>query len=86
MDISKCIDRFLEPQRTSYTLASSDYGWLKHGSFEPRPNYFAVLLWNTLMGTTVYDSKIPVSEDAHVYCHSRKDGKDGCVYLGINNS
>ena len=68
------------------TLASSDYGWLKHGSFEPRPNYFAVLLWNTLMGTTVYDSKIPVSEGAHVYCHSRKDGKDGCVYLVINNS
>ncbi len=68
------------------TLASSDYGWLKHGSFEPRRNYFAVLLWNTLMGTTVYDSKIPVSEGAHVYCHSRKDGKDGCVYLVINNS
>ena len=68
------------------TLASSDYGWLKHGSFEPRPNYFAVLLWNTLMGTTVYDSKIPASEGAHVYCHSRKDGKDGCVYLVINNS
>ena len=68
------------------TLAYSDYGWLKHGSFEPRPNYFAVLLWNTLMGTTVYDSKIPVSEGAHVYCHSRKDGKEGCVYLVINNS
>ena len=25
-------------------------------------------------------------EGAHVYCHSRKDGKDGCVYLIINNS
>ena len=68
------------------TLASSDYGWLKHGTFEPRPNYFAILLWNKLMGTTVYDSKIKISEGAHVYCHSRKDGKDGCVYLVINNS
>ena len=68
------------------TLASSDYGFLKHGSYEPRPNYFAVLLWNTLMGTTVYDSKIAIQEGAHVYCHSRKDGKDGCVYLVINNS
>ena len=29
------------------TLASSDYGWLKHGTFVPRPNYFAVLLWNS---------------------------------------
>ena len=68
------------------TLASSDYGWLKHGTFEPRPNYFAVLLWSRLMGTTVYDSEIAIQEGAHVFCHSRKDGKDGCVYLIINNS
>ena len=38
------------------------------------------------MGTTVYDSGYPVCEGAHVYCHSRKDGKDGCVWLVINNS
>ncbi len=68
------------------TLASSDYGFLKHGTFEPRPNYFAVKLWNTLMGSTVYDSGIKIEEGKHVYCHSRKDGKDGCVYLIINNS
>lgn len=68
------------------TLASSDYGWLRHGTFDPRPNYFAVLLWNRLMGNTVYDSEIPQSKGAHVFCHSRKDGKDGCVYLVINTS
>ena len=68
------------------TLASSDYGWLKHGTFEPRPNYFAVLLWNTLMGTEVYDSGEPIREGAHVYCHSRRDGQKGLAYLIINNS
>ena len=68
------------------TLASSDYGWLRHGTFEPRPNYFAILLWNTLMGTTVYDSGEPIREGAHVYCHSRRDGKEGKAYLVINNS
>jgi hypothetical protein len=68
------------------TLASSDYGFLKHGTFEPRPNYFAVKLWQDLMGTTVYDSKVAIQEGAHVFCHSRKDGQDGCVYLVINNS
>ena len=68
------------------TLASSDYGYLKHGTFEPRPNYFAVKLWNTLMGTTVYESGEEIREGAHVYCHSRRDGKDGKVYLVINNS
>jgi len=68
------------------TLASSAYGFLQHGTFEPRPNYFAVLLWNRLMGDKVYDTAEPVREGAHVYCHSRKDGQEGVVYLVINNS
>ena len=68
------------------TLASSDYGYLQHGTFEPRPSYFAALLWNQLMGETVYDSGIAISEGAHVYAHSRKDGKDGVTYLVINSS
>lgn len=68
------------------TLASSDYGFLKHGTFDPRPNYFAVLLWTRLMGETVYACENPAKEGAHVYCHSRKDGNDGVVYLVINNS
>lgn len=68
------------------TLASSDYGFLQHGSFDPRPNYFAVLLWTRLMGNTVYACENPNVEGAHVYCHSRKDGQDGYAYLVINNS
>lgn len=68
------------------TLASSDYGFLEHGCFQPRPNYFAVLLWNRLMGTTVYGCGNPGTEGAHIYCHSRKDGKPGVAYLIINNS
>ncbi|MBR3778782.1 MAG: beta-glucuronidase [Clostridia bacterium] len=68
------------------TLASSDYGYLKHGTFEPRPNYFAVLLWKRLMGSTVYDSGEAIREGAYVYAHSRADGKDGVAYLVINNS
>lgn len=68
------------------TLASSDYGFLEHGSFRPRPNYFAVLLWNRLMGTTVYDCSRPEWKGVHIYCHSRKDQKPGVVYLIINNS
>ena len=67
------------------TFASSDYGYLKHGTFVPRPNYFAALLWNRIMGSTVYDCG-EVSEGAHLYAHSRKDGKEGVAYLIINNS
>jgi len=68
------------------TLASSDYGWLKHGTFVPRPSYFSVLLWKRLMGDTVYDVGEARREGAHVYCHSRADGKDGKAYLVINTS
>lgn len=68
------------------TLASSDYGFLERGSFLPRPNYFAVLLWNRLMGTAVYDCRELNRECVHVYCHSRRDKTSGVVYLIINNS
>ena len=68
------------------TLASSDYGWLKHGTFVPRPSYFAVLLWKKLMGNTVYASGEALREGAHVYAHSRADGKEGVAYLVINSS
>ena len=68
------------------TLASSAYGFLQHGTFEPRPNYFAVKLWNELMGDTCYATGEKIREGAHVYAHSRKDGKAGYVYLIINNS
>lgn len=68
------------------TLASSAYGFLQHGSFDPRPNYFAVLLWTRIMGNTVYNSGIELQEGAHIFAHSRKDGLDGVAYLAINNS
>lgn len=38
------------------------------------------------MGTTVYDAAEPIREGAHVYAHSRADGKPGAAYLVINNS
>ena len=68
------------------TLASSDYGWLKHGTFVPRPSYFSVLLWKKLMGNTCYASGEAIREGAHVFAHSRADGKPGVAYLVINNS
>lgn len=68
------------------TLASSDYGFLAPETFEPRPSYFAVSLWNRLMGNVVYETGESIREGVHVYAHSRKDGKPGKAYLIINNS
>ncbi len=68
------------------TLASSDYGLLDHETHLPRPIYWLTYLWNQVMGTEVYDSGEEVREGAHVYVHSRRDGKPGYAYVVINNS
>ena len=38
------------------------------------------------MGNTVYETGEEKREGAHIYAHSRADGKDGAAYLIINNS
>ena len=38
------------------------------------------------MGKTCYNVGQKNVEGAHIYCHSRKDGKEGKAYLVINNS
>ena len=92
LEVQRALNEFGEFAKTTNgvifhnTLASSDYGYLQHGTFLPRPSYFAVLLWNRLMGNVVYDCGEPIREGAHVYAHSRKDGKNGYAYLVINNS
>ena len=68
------------------TLASSDYGFVAHTTFNPRPNYWLAHIYTQLMGTTVYDTKEEIREGAHVFAHNRKDGKEGVCYMIVNNS
>lgn len=68
------------------TFCSSDYGWLDHHTLLPRPNYWLNYIWNQLVGTSTYDAEWENCEGAHVYAYSRKDEKDGYVYMIINNS
>lgn len=68
------------------TLMASDYAYLDHNTHLPRSNYWLALLWNRLVGTRVFDTAEEVREGAHCYAYSRKDGKDGYVYVLINNS
>jgi len=42
-------------------LAASDYGLLDQNTLEPRPNYWATLLWHKLMDTTVLDPQVTVA-------------------------
>jgi len=69
------------------TLAVSDYGLLDGTTFEPRPNYWAALLWRRLMGTTVLVPNIPIREGLHLYAHClRGNDRGAVVLLAINNS
>ncbi|MFZ1391600.1 MAG: hypothetical protein WAS23_08450, partial [Dokdonella sp.] len=43
------------------TLDAGEYALLDQGTHEPRPNYWAALLWKRLMGTKVYDAGLPVN-------------------------
>ncbi len=68
------------------TLTASDYAFLDRNTHDPRPNFFAVKLWQDLMGTQVYDTAEPVRMGAHVYCQSYKLDPSKKCYLIINNS
>lgn len=67
------------------TLASSEYGLLQSGTFEPRPNYWTALLWRRLMGTTVLDAG-PSREGLHLYAQCLRGHPGGVAVLAINNS
>jgi heparanase 1 len=65
------------------TLAASEYAILDSKTHDPRPNYWAALLWNKLMGTKVYEAGIN-NEGVDVFVHNLKGAKDGFAVLVIN--
>ncbi|MBS0583574.1 MAG: hypothetical protein JSS42_10795 [Proteobacteria bacterium] len=67
------------------TLVASDYGLLDETTFEPKPKYWAALLWRRLMGTTVLDSGVPIADGSHVYAHCLRGVPGGVAILAINN-
>lgn len=66
------------------TLASSDYGLLNPDTFEPRPNYWATLLWHRLMGTRVLDPKVEVAPNVYTYAQCEPEHPGGVTMLVIN--
>jgi heparanase 1 len=65
------------------TLAASEYGLIESTAFEPRPNYWAALLWRRLMGTVVLDAG-PIVPGLHVYAQCLRDRSGGVSVLAIN--
>jgi len=66
------------------TLAAGDYGLLDQNTLEPRPNYWATVLWHRFMGTTVLDPHVSVVANTYVYAHCLKGRPGGVTLLVIN--
>jgi hypothetical protein len=66
------------------TLASSDYGLLDQKTYEPRPNYWAALLWRRFMGTTVLDPGPSQAANLHLYAQCLRGTPGGVTVLAIN--
>ena len=66
------------------TLASSDYGLLNEDTLDPRPDYWAALLWKRAMGDVVLDPGTPKNESLRIYAHCSKDGKGAVALVALN--
>lgn len=66
------------------TLAASDYGLLDEKTYEPRPNYWAALLWRKLMGSTVLDPGPSSADSLHLYAQCLRNVPGGVALLAIN--
>jgi heparanase len=64
------------------TLAASEYGLIDSITLEPRPNYWAALLWRRLMGSVVLDA--PTRPGLHLYAHCLRDHPGAVSILAIN--
>jgi heparanase 1 len=65
------------------TLCRSEYALLENDTHNPRPNYWAALLWSKLMGTEVYETA-PIAPGVDVFVHSLKSKPGGRTALIIN--
>jgi hypothetical protein len=66
------------------TLAASDYGLLDESTFEPRPDYWAAVLWKRLMGTTVLNPQAPTDAAVRVYAQCMKGVPGGVAVVALN--
>ena len=67
------------------TLAASDYALIDDATWQPRPNYWAALLWRRLMGQTVLDSGTNHA-GLHIYAHCQRGVPGGVTLVAINLS
>jgi len=67
------------------TLARSEYALLDHDTHNPRPNYWAALLWGKLMGADVYEAAY-TEAGVDIFVHNLKGKKNGKAVLILNTN
>lgn len=67
------------------TLARSEYGMLEEKTYNPRPNYWAALLWNKLMGNQVFESE-SLEAGVDVFVHNLKNKSKGKTAMILNTN
>lgn len=68
------------------TLAASDYGLIDQQTLEPRPNYWAAVLWNRTMGTKVLDAGIRSGDASGIYAHCARHEHGGVALAALNTT
>ncbi len=68
------------------TLESSEYSFVDRDTFEPKPNYWAALLWAKLMGTTVYEPELQPQDGVYVFAHNLHGNNSGKTILILNTN
>ncbi|MEW9856576.1 hypothetical protein [Novosphingobium sp. M1R2S20] len=66
------------------TLTASDYSLIEEGTKNPRPNYWAAVLWRRTMGTTVLASPPSPAENLRIYAHCLPESNGGVGMVAIN--
>lgn len=66
------------------TLTASDYSLIEEDTREPRPNYWAAVLWKRIMGTTVLASPASPSSELRLYAHCLKGNSGGVGIAAVN--
>ena len=66
------------------TLASSDYGMLDEETLEPRPNYWAAVLWKRTMGSRSLNPGVLPTNNVRVYAHCMNGSRGGVTLMILN--
>ena len=67
------------------TLSGSNYGMIDDVTLDPRPDYWASVLWRRLMGQRVLDvGRTAVDDQVRVYAHCSRERVGAVTVLAIN--